>query len=212
MGRPKKDLTGQRFGHLTVLEEAGKSNNQIIWYCQCDCERITTVKGGNLKKARTRSCGCYKKKNTAKRNTKHSHCKKGPSPTYISWQRMLSRCYDSNNSEHHRYGNQGISVCERWQGEDGFVNFLNDMGERPLGKTLDRKNNNKGYYPKNCRWATSQEQAQNRKERKRKNYYWDSRRQKWVSEVKINGKKKYIGSFNRKEDARQASLKYWNVS
>lgn len=206
MGRPKKDLTGQRFGYLTVLEEIGKSSNQITWNCQCDCGNIIIVKGGNLSNGRTRSCGCCKKKNTAKRNTKHNHCEKGPSPTYISWQKMLSRCYDPNNSEYHRYGNQGISVCKRWQGKYGFVNFQNDMGNRPKGKTLDRKNNNKGYYPKNCRWATPQEQAQNRKTRKRKNYYWDSRRQKWVSEIKINGKKKYLGSFNKEKDAEQTSL------
>jgi len=84
------------------------------------------------------------------------------SPTYVSWKKMKQRCSDPNDVGHPRYGGRGITVCERWLGPDGFVNFLADMGERPEGKTLDRIDPDGNYEPGNCRWATPKEQRANR--------------------------------------------------
>jgi hypothetical protein len=97
-------------------------------------------------------------------NKTHGHARGiKQSPTYISWCSMKQRCLDPNRKDYHYYGGRGIKVCERWH---KFENFLKDMGERPEGKTLDRKNNDGNYIPDNCQWATSKEQCNNRRARK----------------------------------------------
>lgn len=82
-------------------------------------------------------------------------------PTYYTWAGMLARCRNKNDPAYPRYGGRGIEVCDRWSGDEGFKNFLTDMGERPNGLSLDRVDNSKGYLPENCRWATAKEQAGN---------------------------------------------------
>ena len=84
----------------------------------------------------------------------------GSSPTYKSWHMMKQRCYNPNNAQYHDYGGRGITMCAKWL---SFENFLADMGERPDGTSLERKDNNIGYYPDNCRWATKSEQQRNRR-------------------------------------------------
>lgn len=92
---------------------------------------------------------------------RHGHARKGgESPTWISWQSMLSRCRYLDRDKEAKYARRGIDVCERWL---SFENFLDDMGVRPAGTTLDRANNDHGYAPENCRWATPTEQARNRR-------------------------------------------------
>ena len=93
---------------------------------------------------------------------KHGHTThSGTSPTYNSWTNMVARCYRPSAGRYKDYGAKGITVCDRWR--FSFENFLADMGERPEGCTLDRKDNKEGYTPENCKWSTTAEQQRNRK-------------------------------------------------
>jgi hypothetical protein len=157
-----KDITGQRFGRLVALKPNGKDQSGCWWWlCICDCGKQTTVRGAVLRRNDTRSCGCSMDES----KTKHGHIwryngKRYRSPTYISWAGMLTRCRNSKQRSYAEYGGRGIAVCERWL---AFENFLADMGERPPGLTLDRIDNDGGYEPGNCRWATTKEQRANQR-------------------------------------------------
>lgn len=95
---------------------------------------------------------------------KHGHSRDGgASSTYNSWVAMIQRCYDEDSTSYDRYGARGITVCHRWRGEEGFENFLADMGERPNGQSLDRIDNEGHYSPNNCKWSTVKEQNRNRR-------------------------------------------------
>lgn len=155
------NLEGRRFGRLTVESRIGARDGHPLWRCRCDCGQICEKTSRNLK-CRGHSCGCRMQERYAAQ-TVHGHAKSGakkPSATYLSWESMLSRCYRETNKDFHRYGGRGITVCASWR--TSFEAFLADMGERPAGKTLDRRNNAKGYSPDNCRWATAKEQSANR--------------------------------------------------
>lgn len=94
----------------------------------------------------------------------HNHARRGQmSPTYHSWNAMIGRCTRPSHAAYHKYGAQGVTVCERWK--KSFISFLRDLGERPAGKTLDRIKNSRGYEPGNCRWATRSEQEFNKRNR-----------------------------------------------
>ncbi len=156
------DLSGQKFGKLTVIVRITNVNSkQIKWLCDCDCGQTTTVQRGNLKNGHTQSCGCLRKEKGIVNNTQHGHYKNGQQPiTYSSWAKVIQRCANSNNKDYHNYGGRGITMCKRWL---KFENFLEDMGEPPAGKSIDRIDNNKGYYKSNCRWATRKQQNRNKR-------------------------------------------------
>lgn len=156
-GKPVVDLVGKKFGRLLVSRESGRDKSgQVKWLCVCDCGKEKEVLGINIKRGLTTSCGCY----SIESHKKHEMT---ASREYQSWQHMKDRCLNPDNDGYHRYGGRGITVCERWLGADGFVNFFADMGERPKGKTLDRYPDKNGNYgPDNCRWATPREQLDNR--------------------------------------------------
>jgi len=151
------DLKGRIFGRLTVVGLSTRNDfGRAFWICRCKCGNESTIMGGSLLAGKTQSCGCFKKE----RLTNFIHGMTY-TPTHNSWRCMMDRCYNKNSNRFENYGGRGIIVCDRWK---DFINFLNDMGERPKGKTLDRfPNVNGNYEPSNCRWATPFEQTINRR-------------------------------------------------
>lgn len=165
MGRPIHPaglihLEGQIFGRLTVIGRSTvKSGDCFKWTCQCDCGKTKAVDGGNLRHGRTTSCGCIQKERAAASNMTHGAVR---SPEYKSWQAMKTRCLNPRNRKFPDYGGRGITICQEWVND--FTIFLWDMGPRPAGHTLDRKDNDGPYSKTNCRWATSLMQRHNRRD------------------------------------------------
>lgn len=151
------DKTGKRYGRLRVLARAGVDTfRNILWECLCDCGKKAVVKSTTLIPGSRRSCGCLRRLTVIGRNLTHGL---SSTKTYHSWISMRSRIGGKRGGHHFRYYAH-VDMDPRWV---RFENFLADMGKRPDGKTLDRINPNLGYWPKNCRWATMKEQAQNRR-------------------------------------------------
>ena len=160
-----KDLTGQRFGRLVVVERGGRDKNGLTtWKCRCDCGETTIETRSNLINGRVNSCGCLSIELSLQRFTKHG---KRHTRLYGVWNNMKNRCYNPKVHNYHRYGARGITVCEEWR--DNFEKFCewaisNGYDENaPFGKcTLDRIDNDKGYSPDNCRWVDAKTQSNNR--------------------------------------------------
>lgn len=155
------DLTSKQFGRLIVLGRSPTHSiktKEVVWDCLCSCGKQTQVRSYSLRCGDTKSCGCYgleQLDSTASR--KHGFHQ---TPTYHSWEKMKSRCNNPNNPSYLRYGGLGVSYDPRWE---TFDNFIQDMGIRPEGLSLDRIDPFGNYGPSNCRWATWKEQANNQR-------------------------------------------------
>jgi len=156
-----KDLTGQTFCRLTVIERTDNAKSRLArWLCRCSCGNLTTVTGANLRNSSVQSCGCLQQE-IAKANGllhvgRHGHAvNRTHSPTYNSWSMMLQRCTNPSAHGYGAYGGAGIAVTPEWM---IFENFLADMGERPEGTTLSRFGDVGNYCKENCAWHTPAQQ------------------------------------------------------
>lgn len=157
------DLTGKVFGRLTVEARVSEPGVRIVWRCRCSCGNTHFVSGNVLSAGRSKSCGCLRvehgRAHGARVNLKHGEGRNGhETQEYHAWSNMLSRCNNPKHSHYADYGGRGITVCERWK---SYVNFLADMGRAPSDTSIDRVDNERGYEPTNCRWATKSEQNGN---------------------------------------------------
>lgn len=163
--KSKFNLTGRVFGRLTVIRREGSIHGGRSWLCQCECGNRKIVRSYCLSKGETKSCGCLERESVSLRSTTHGYALQGnKSRTYKIWIGMRSRCNSPGNPGFKNYGGRGITCDSRW---NSFVEFLKDMGEAPLGLSIERKDNELGYSRENCCWATRKQQARNT----RKNHF-----------------------------------------
>lgn len=165
MGGACIDISGETFGRLTVIERCGYKDLHVAWKCRCECGKITIVSGSELRRGKSRSCGC------GNYDVVHGQGKKGQQTRlYRIWNGIKQRCCNPNREKYKDYGSRGITVCDQWA---TFIGFYNDVSEAYFAHvaihgeadtSIDRIDNDKGYCPENCRWSTRKGQRANRRD------------------------------------------------
>ena len=154
------DLSGNTFGRLTVIRRGENAKDRTTWVCRCECGTEKTIHGSSLKSGIVVSCGCYHRERV--RNASRTH---GMSQTklYKTYYAMMARCHKEQHPSYPDYGARGISVCDEWRDDKTkFIRWALENGYKPE-LSIDRKDNNKGYSPENCRWTTMDVQAMNKR-------------------------------------------------
>jgi hypothetical protein len=194
-------------GRLTYnLNEYNSKTSREKVLCSCECGKQKLIRKDGIGKY-SLSCGCLRTERRVEKLSKHNMSR---TPTYKSWCSMKNRCLNKNVPEYKNYGGRGISFCVRW---NSFEKFLADMGVRPKDTTLDRIDNEGNYDPKNCRWATWEIQAKNKRLKqlgtsKHQGVYFSRSSKKWEVVVYENKKKKRLGSFKEEIDATKCIKNY----
>ena len=193
MAVTRKSKTGDRHGRLVIVAAyTEKGKHGWLHQVKCDCGTIKAVLGKSLYRGHSQSCGCLQ----VERSTKHGKTK---SAEYKAWCAMITRCTNEKQPGFKNYGGRGISVCERWR---EFENFLLDMGKKPTTKhTLERVNNDVGYWPDNCIWADRFTQSQNQRTRVDnktgyKGVSFDKAKQKYITHIQKDGERTYLGQYD----------------
>ena len=167
---PLIDITGLRFGRLAVLcrDETVKGRAPSQWVVRCDCGTEKSVRSEALRSGRTQSCGCLGRERLTERPRRLTHGEAAqPTPEYVAWRSMITRCENPNAAKWPHYGGRGVTVCERWRKDFGA--FLADVGRRPSDShSLDRIDVNGSYEPGNVRWADAITQRHNRRDSDRR--------------------------------------------
>lgn len=167
-------IPGEKYGKLTVVELVTDGNaNKRKWLCKCECGGGKITSEDNLKRGHCKSCGCLYSKIGGK--SKHG-TERGESKTrlYKIWSRMVWRCERPSYKHYKYYGGRGITVCSAWHNFKLFKEWAHENGYSEL-LSLDRIDNNKGYSPNNCRWATPKQQANNRRNNVKIEYQGEER-------------------------------------
>ena len=204
-----RNLAGIVFGRLTALQ---KANRDSYWICLCACGVTKDILRSSLVSGKTNSCGCLRRE---KMTTHGMHL----TPEYSTWEGMISRCNNPNNSAYNYYGGAGITVCADWY---SFSNFIRDMGKRPeVNFTLDRKNPILGYCKENCQWMTRAAQQQNKKKQSNNKsgitgvFFQETKGfQYWVASWSVEGKnftKLFSVEKLGAEEAFQAATSYRRI-
>ena len=193
------DFTGKRIGRLTCIGTIGKNPaGSLVWECVCECGNTTTVVSYHLKREDIKSCGCLLSE------MRHGEAKANNgahSRLYKIWADMKSRCLNPDYPMFKRYGACGVSICSEWS--ESFIVFkgwalANGYSEN---LTIDRKDNDKGYCPSNCRWATREQQVHNRRRTKTTGVSWDKKSCRWLARVMFRGKYLLCATFSNREIA-----------
>lgn len=224
MGRPlksknlyRRDLTGQTFGHYTVVRETEKTaKGSRSWLCTCKCGKEVIVLQNNLTRRPDQMCKTCRYE--SRRTDDHYKSMR------TVYEGMIGRCFSEADPERYAYyGGRGITVRERWMepNQQGFKNFFEDMAPRPEGFTLDRINSNDDYYKENCRWVSKSEQSYNRRKNTnntsgRTGVYWIEERGLWEVQIGVDGNSLRIGLYGNFEEAckvrEEAELKYYGYT
>lgn len=151
-----EDLRMKKFGKLTVIRRADNRKRRTMWECKCDCGNVVIVGADMLKSGRTQSCGCLKFES---KNYTHNLSK---TRLYNIWSKIKDRCLNKECPAYKWYGARGITICKEWENDfESFYKWSISNGYRE-DLSIDRKDNDKGYSPENCRWSTQKEQQNNR--------------------------------------------------